>query len=161
MAQIRLRTLLKEDELYRDWFKRIPELEGLITTPPWRLYIQAEEDGRWARGDIRTYAKAYDEVKSRLSDAWDMTIHCKARQFKPPVVRKGQATFWLPMPEEHGWCSLCRRPVIFRTFSRHPALRYGCDPTVTRCTICGIQENSMTIIRSPLPWPAKSAKPSP
>jgi hypothetical protein len=155
MEQIRLRTLLKEDEIFREWFKRPPTIEGLSTTPPWRLYIQAEEGGRWARGDLRTYAKAYAEVNSRLRDAWDMTIHCKSRLFKPPVIKKGKATFWLPTPEGHDWCCYCRRAVVFRTFTHHPAIKYGCDPEILRCTICGARQISMPRTNSILPWPAK------
>lgn len=157
MEQIRLRTLLKEDELFRVWFMKPPTLTALVHTPPWRIYIQAEQGGRWARGDIPSYAKAVAQINSRLRDAWDMTIHCKPQQFKPPVVRKKGHTFWLPLPEGHEWCSLCRRAVIFNTFNKHPALKFGCDSTVPRCTICGMKQESMRRFPSELRWPAKLA----
>lgn len=157
MQQMRLRTLLKEEPIFLAWFMKPPTITNFHAGPPWRLYVQKTQGGPWARGDLPSYVKAYTQVKLRLPEAWDLAIHSKGQHFKPPTVQKGTKKYWLPMPEGHAWCSLCRRPVVFKTFTKHPALKYGCDPTFPRCSICGMQQGSMRRFPSPLSWPVTLA----
>lgn len=152
--QIRLRTLLKEDTIYKQWFMKPAEITIFHSTPPWRIFVQKEEGGPWARGDAPTYAKAYTAVKLRLPDVHDMTIHSKAQRFRPPVIKVGGKRVYLPMPDGHDWCELCRRPTVFRYFKKHPSIG-AVDPEQLRCTICGIRKEALKRYRSPLSWPAK------
>lgn len=51
-----------------------------------------------------------------------------------------------PAEEPHNWCTYCRRPVVFRWFKSHRALRTAglqdmVDPADRRCTICGARES--------------------
>ena len=153
--QIRLRSLLKQDEIYRQWFMKPAVITIFHSSAPWRLYVQAEESGPWARGDTRSYAKAYTGVKLRLPDAHDMAIHSKAQRFRPPVIKVAGRRMYSPMPEGHDWCELCRRPTVFKRFRKHAAIGFV-DPEELRCTICGIRRESLTKYpRSAMSWPAK------
>jgi len=156
-AQIRLRTLLKEDRIYRAWFQKVPTLTIMYSAPPWRLYVQKEKDGPWSRVDLRGYVKAYTQVRLRLPEVWDMCIHSKGQRFKPPIVRKGTKRVYAPMPEGHLWCELCRRPTVFKKFRKHPALKYMDNSDEIRCSICGAKASSMGKYKSPLTWPIQSS----
>lgn len=156
MEQIRLKTLLAKDKFYTAWFSRVPKLTTFHTTPPWRLYVQREEKGSWARVDIEAFSKAYNEVKRRLPDTWDMAIHCKPQGFLPPVLKSSGKHVWLPMPDGHNWCEYCRRPTVFRFFKRHPAIKQVITTDELRCCICGARLENMKKIKTPLTWPVGS-----
>lgn len=155
LPQIRLRTLLKEDTFYKQWFMRPPTITVHHTLPPWRLFVQAEQGGRWQRVDLPGYVKAYAQVKLRLPDAWDMTIHCKPQGFRPPVLRVDNKKQYMGMPQDHTWCVHCRRPTIFKYFTKHPNLPYRCDPEESRCGICGARRSTMKEFHSTLAWPLR------
>lgn len=139
MSQLRLIDLLREDPGFLAWTKRVPELKAVTSTPPWRLFIQKEEGGRWARKDFPSYPEAYDALKLRLPSCYDAAIHCKPHPFAPPIFKKGEKKFRMKMPAGHEWCSHCRRPTVFRFFGNsHPNLGRLYD-TYLRCTICGIR----------------------
>jgi hypothetical protein len=157
--QIRLRTLIGQDPLYKAWFMKPATLTSLCSTPPWRLFVQLEADGRWAKVDLPSYAKAYAQVRLRLPDAYDMAIHCKPQEFKPPVVKIGERRLYWPCPDGHEWCGLCRRPTVFRFFSRHPAMKYPVSSEESRCSICGVRKTFLKRFKTTLQWPLKTASP--
>lgn len=152
MEQIRLRTLLKEDELYRKWFLKEPKIRVLHSTPPWRLFVQRDRGGRWARVDLPAYTKALGAVKLKLPDVWDMAIHCKPQAFNPPQVKLKGKKVYLPMPPGHRWCVYCRRPTRFLYFEHHPNMKHV-NPEEKRCLICGARALGMPEFDSPLSWP--------
>jgi hypothetical protein len=50
-----------------------------------------------------------------------------------------------PSEESHTWCTYCRRPVVFRWFLNHHAIKAAglhnmVDTSSRRCTICGVRE---------------------
>lgn len=156
---------LLEDPIYKAYFCKVPKLpKTSSTTPPWRLYIQRKGETRWRRRDFDTYSAAFKVLKKLLKEdkVKDAAIHCRRMSFAPPVrmmkirgkyVRGSdgvsrQATKrvdWEPkIPadifDEHEWCPWCRRPSVFKYYSRHHALgQLGMtiDPSVPRCVICG------------------------
>ena len=152
VEQMRLRTLLKEDEFYRRWFQKVPTITVKHHTPPWRLFIQKEKGGPWMRLDLPEYVKAYAAVRSKLSVYWDMTVHSKPQAFRPPVVKISGKRYYLPMPEGHDWCVYCRRPTVFDYFVYHHTM-VACNQNEERCSICGGRKEGMTQYHSPLAWP--------
>ena len=159
--QVRLSSLLRRDQFFRSWFQKPPTLHIAHALPwsPWRLYIQEKKDGRWAKADFRGYVRAYTELRLRLPEVWDITLHSKAQHFQPPILRIGEDRYYNPVPIAHRWCSLCRRPTMFLYFSRHPALPgIKLDNQVRRCKICGIRENNLKKFPTPLVWPVQSGK---
>ena len=153
--QVRLRTLLKEDELYRRWFMKIPTLTVLQRegATPWRLFVQREEDGPWSRVDLRTYNRAYAEARVRLPEVWDMAIHCRPQAFRPPIVKLGKLRSWLPVPLGHRWCVYCRRGTTFAYFTHHHNMKYDVNPEELRCRICGARAQGMKNFEAMLAWP--------
>jgi hypothetical protein len=137
--QIRLRTLLKDDVYYRQWFQKEPTIRVYHTKPPWRLFVQKEKGGSWFKRDYRTYPEAYAAVRLKLSEYWDMTIHCKPQSFKPPVVKVGKQKVWNPLPPGHLWCAYCRRPTVFKFYRRHPNMGVVMEGEM-RCQICGVRD---------------------
>lgn len=166
---IRLIELL-DDKRYREYFLKVPALPQVKRiAPPWRLYVQRETDGPWARKEFNTYREAFQNLKSRyLKESHDACIQSKGTAFDPPyrivkVTRGGivqmtkgpnpqpitRVVIWKPQlpPDEtaHRWCPYCRRPTIFGWFSHHHAFPRGTtlayDPSLKRCTICGASEN--------------------
>lgn len=161
VEQIRLIELLREDALYKQWFMKPAKLKiPRGTSPKWRLFVQKEKGGRWARADFETYAEAYTALRLRLPNLWDATIHSKVQAFRPPVVRIGDKKHRMPMPPGHDWCEQCRRPVVFRYFRKHPNLSLPLTTEFLRCSICGMRQVAMRRYRSRLSWPAKSGKSS-
>lgn len=158
---------LLEDKTYKKFFQTVPKMPDVSNrlSPPWRVYIQRDTDGPWARKEFWSYAEAYRWLKPRLSDLHDATIQSKGIAFKPPnkivkvsrggkpvlivtpngPVQKTQLIVWKPRlePEDgiHTWCCYCRRPTIFRWFTKHHNFRKDVfDPTLKRCPICGASE---------------------
>ena len=161
VEQIRLRTLLKEDEFYRKWFMKPPKIKVSHHTPPWRLMVQKEKGGRWYLKDLPEYAQAFGVVKLRLSEYWDMTIHCKPQGFKPPVLKISGKRIWAPMPLGHRWCMYCRRPTVFRCFRKHPNSKLILSIEEERCSICGARATPMPTFQSTELWPLHAAQSSP
>jgi hypothetical protein len=165
---------LLEDKQYKEFFLKQPEMPSVIRQNPhlrpWRVYIQREADGPWAKKDLRTYTEAFQLFKHYRPDIHDAAICSRSIGFAPPhrlvrikgqyreIVHKGKKTtvqvtklvVWKPKlpPEEgsHTWCTYCRRPTIFRYFSKHHAFT-GSELQISqeylRCTICGIREDGM------------------
>lgn len=146
ILQITIRELLK-DPLYKKWFSTVPKLPpDSAHTPPWRIYVQAEEGGSWARTETGGYVKAYRYVAKHIRDYHDICIQSKRHEFRPPVVKDkstGKRHYW-PCPVGHRWCPYCRRPTVFTYFSRHHLFsgRNGFSTGTSgykRCVICGIR----------------------
>jgi hypothetical protein len=159
---------LLEDPIYLKYFRTVPHLPaGPRMSEPWRVYVQLEVDGPWARKHFWTYKEAYRWLKPKLEGYHDATIQSKGVAYKPPMkivkvsrrgvpvmintpsgpVQKTTEIVWKPhLPEGetmHTWCCYCRRPTIFKWFSKHHAFRGTnqlFDPTLRRCTICGASE---------------------
>lgn len=165
-------TLLEllDDKRYREFFLKLPVLPDLPrTAPPWRLYVQRDSSGPWARKDFETYRDAFRMLKTKyLKTAHDATIQSKGTAFDPPhrvvkVTRGGvvlmakganpvpvtKVVLWKPLlpgdEAPHRWCPYCRRPTIFAWFSTHHAFpkhaAVQLNPGLLRCTICGVSEN--------------------
>lgn len=155
---------LIDDPTYRKFMHRLPNL-GPHTQPPWRLYVQREMDGPWGKKDFEEYEEALNTLKRFLDrGVHNATIQCRPTGFKPPrkivrVTRDGRPVMikrggkeipktqlipWRPKVStdqaSHTWCPYCRRPTIFRWFTKHHALPPEFDPSVQRCTICGVSE---------------------
>jgi hypothetical protein len=163
---------LLKDKQYKEFFLKQPQMPTIFQRnpqlTPWRVYIQRETDGPWAKKDLHTYTEAFELFRRFKPNIHDASITCRSVAFAPPyrfvrvrgqyreVVRKGKKTtvqvtklvVWKPKlpPEEgaHKWCTYCRRPTIFRYFSKHHALG---DMSISqehlRCSICGIREDGM------------------
>jgi hypothetical protein len=179
--QIRFRDLLEENRAFRDFCKTIPKTPFHRSGKPWRVYVQLEAGGRWARRDFARYSEAFNFAVRLMRDRspWDLAIHCRNRSTPMPgrwvnLTRDGKPVYltvgkgkekqyvlrdgkkvrkqkFVPMhlPPGHEWCRYCRRPTIFRWFSKHHAFDMTDPSTVfhpsyLRCTICGVSENSIT-----------------
>lgn len=155
---------LLEDKRYKEYFLKAPGMPPVYRQQqmlPWRVYIQREADGAWAKKDLPTYVEAFRLFKKYRPNIHDAAITSRSVAFAPPhrfvrikgkyVVHKGKKTqvtklvVWRPQlpPEEsaHNWCTYCRRPTVFRYFSKHHA--FGNSMPISqeelRCTICGIR----------------------
>lgn len=150
--QVPLRQLLKAPD-YRKWFGTKPQLTVVTSTQPWRLFVQREQGGRWAKADLDTYSQAYAGVKSRLSECYDMTIHSKAQAFRPPIVRVNGKKSWMPCPDGHHWCVYCRRPTVFAYYEKHPAMPGMILATYERrCSVCAARQAGMSNYRAKTSW---------
>jgi len=153
VEQITLRELLR-DPIYRKWLAKKPKIRVVHSTPPWRLYVQKEQGGKWARVDIPGYAKAYGAVSSKLSEYYDMALSCKPQAFRPPIVRVGKKRYYYPSPPGHRWCGYCRRPTIFKRFTKHHAHKGRILPDYeVYCSICGARGAGQKQYKSTLTWP--------
>lgn len=158
---------LVKDPTYRKFLETKPKTpkisrdKRMQTSPPWVVFVQREPDGPWAKKECWKYSEAFKVFKHWLKKgAHDATIHNKRVPTKPPsrLVRiKGkyvtgsdgkrrQATTyvtWKPklLPEDpiHYWCMYCRRPTVFKYFTKHKRIGVV-DSTVRRCCICGSSE---------------------
>lgn len=159
MQQIRLRTILANDPVFKKWMAKNPLLPERPGPLPWRLYVQREEGGGWAYKDFPLYTDAYNALAKRLSTAHDLALHCNPQAYRPPRLKVGKETTWWPRPSYHKWCPYCRRPVLLVNKRRHPA-----HPTIKRgepilmCGICGarwefIQQTMNNDFESSLVWP--------
>jgi hypothetical protein len=161
---ITLQDLLA-DKQFREYFTTKPIMPGPVhqDAMPWRVYVQRQLDGGWAKKEFHTYIEAFRFLKPRLKGVHDAAIQSKGIAWSPPhkVVRitrggkpvkddKGKPVLrrivWQPsLPpgeEPHTWCTYCRRPTVFRWYSRHHAFPRGYEFTTPyqRCTICGASE---------------------
>lgn len=161
---------LLEDEQYKKYFlTRPPMPQAPRIAPPWRLYVQLEPGGRWAKRDAFDYKEAVVAfARLRKRGLHDASITCRPIAWDPPsrIVRvkgkfaknsKGELVqvtrevFWKPKvpadEEQHLWCPYCRRPTIFRPFATHHAFageyKMMMDPGASRCTICGIRREGL------------------
>lgn len=159
-----LRELLA-DKIYKEFFTTPPEMP-VIPVPElqrWRVYVQRETGGKWAKKDFVRYRDAFKFLKPRLREVHDATIQSRGIAFPPPArvvkIRKNgqllrddkgklilRRIVWQPIlpeaEEPHRWCPYCRRPTVFGWFSKHHAFPPGFefDLAIQRCTICGISE---------------------
>ena len=161
---------LLEDKTYREWFLKPPPMPVVykqIGAQPWRVYLQIDE--RWRKKDAGTYREAFGIFKDYKHLARDAAIVSKSVAFSPPhrmarirgkyvidkrTGKKVQVTklvVWSPKvpmdeAEMHTWCPYCRRPTVFKYFSRHHAFT-GFNTlnlnTTMRCTICGIRREGL------------------
>lgn len=136
----------------------------MCQSKPWVVYVQMESGGPWAKKEFWKYSKAFKFFKYWVitKKCYDATINNKRIAFDPPgrlarikgkyiTGRDGvrrQATKWVTwtLPAalaadqpDHFWCRYCRRPVVFKYYSRHKRLG-PVDPGVSRCCICGASE---------------------
>lgn len=139
---------------------RVSRDPNRASSPPWRVYVQREVDGKWGYKDFWKYSQAFKFFRAWLKKgAHDATINNKRVGFDPPqqlarikgkyvVGSDGQrrqatkyVTWKLPISlqmdqPEHHWCKYCRRPTVFKIYSKHPRLG-EVDPGLPRCCICG------------------------
>lgn len=162
---------LLEDPIYKKYFLTPPKLPKVPRiNPPWRVYVQLEQGGPWSKSkrDFWKYSEAFAFLKPLLKEGrlHDGAIVCKPKSFAPPkklVKIKGkfvttsrgtreQATKYIyhfpPIPADeahHTWCGYCRRPTVFKTYTKHHAFKHAdaFAPFRRRCSICGASEEGM------------------
>ena len=118
-----------------------------------RLWVQREEGGGWAKKDYATYAEAYRGLRLRLPNCHDATIGSIITFFRPPKLKTKSGITMLPTPPGHRWCCLCRRPTVFDYFSEHHAFPGRFIPSYDiRCGICGHRGVSMPRYDSTAMW---------
>lgn|SRR5690606_7284549 len=174
---ITIHELLK-DPTYRKFFCKVPKLPAHYRpeNKPWRLLVLKRGSNRWAMKRFSTYQEAFAVLKKLLPTLQDAALGCPGFDFEPPlktVKIKGKfhttesgkkipvtrQMVWkptIPMDEiePHHWCPYCRRPTIFRLFDTHQMLtskKLGgvmIDPTLLRCTICGVSERLVNLRRA-------------
>lgn len=130
-------SMLLEDAAFRTWFNRKP---ADVPNQNWMVYVQEKEEGPWARMKVKSWKKGMKFVNKHLGEYYDMTLNCANWQFRPPVVRRGTAKvyYWPADRTDHYWCGGCRRPTLFRYFTKHHAFRtFKPIPHKLRCSICG------------------------
>jgi hypothetical protein len=141
---------LLDNKLYREWFYTKPPVANIkAPTYRWIVYAQKKEGGSWAKVDKPSYRTALKTVDQLLElDYWDLAIHSRRRAYPRPT--KMHPRTGLParmkLPGGHVWCPYCRRPVLFKWFSKHHAFRsidQKFDPSKLRCTICGISDSGI------------------
>lgn len=158
---------LVKDPTYRKFLETKPKLPAHMRnpesgqTPPWVVYVQKKTDGPWGKREFWKYSEAFHFFKKALkAGVHDVALNNKRYPYPAPerLARikgkyvlgsdgvKRQATKyikWLPKLEpgdpDHHWCMYCRRPTVFKVFSRHKRLG-PVDASVLRCCICGASE---------------------
>jgi hypothetical protein len=169
---------LVKDPHYARYLKTKPVLpdiaarKGWNPSPPWVVYVQRQSDGPWGKKEFWKYKKALAFLERALElGVHDAALNCKRMGFTPPIrfarVRgkyvvgsdgeRRQATkriWWQPRlmegDAEHQWCMYCRRPTVFKYFSRHKRLG-SVDSSVMRCSICGASERIATMSKGRKP----------
>jgi len=170
---------LLKDPAYRRFITRLPEVptpaNNKVLSPMWVVYVRLKPDSPWKRKSFRSYKKAFKFFnKARKVGVYDLAINNKRIYYDPPsrFVRikgkfvigsdgvKRQATKlveWKPRlsaeDADHEWCGYCRRPVEFKYYNKHAAIKrpdslwdIPLDNSVRRCCICGASE------RIAIPW---------
>lgn len=170
MITLPMMTFEEQLEMYpqlKEYFTTkvsVPDLPRL--TPPWRVYAQRTNGGRWAKKDFDRYVPAFKFWKANRSKFHDISITCKVQPWEPPgrivrltrggqplMVKTGrgksiQATRLIPIkaPADHEWCMYCRRFTVFTWFSKHHTftgnMQFLMDQAAVRCTICGIRRST-------------------
>lgn len=154
IEQVRFKDLLKEP-VYRRWILK-DRPNHPVARRPWRVFVQVERGGKWAKKDFARYRDALKFAASWVKrDAWDLAIHHAPSELPMPVLkravgkRKGitvwRKTLWMELPQAmeiaatHDWCGLCRRPTVFRRYRKHHAFPRGlpANPDQLRCCVCG------------------------
>lgn len=176
MSMLTIHDLL-EDATYRAYIKRRPHLPAHYTPDklPFRLMVKLKGEPQWRMRRFGTYDEMFLAFKKLLPKLQDAALQIPGTGDTPPnrVVKikgkfftngKGerlQVTKLVPWQpkipadefEEHHWCNYCRRPTVFKRFTRHHALSarktggVPIDPSLHRCTICGASENIVNIRR--------------
>jgi hypothetical protein len=141
---------LLTDPRYKEFFLTVPKLEVRAGQKPWRLIIQREADGPWAKKEFEKYADAFRFLRPYLRGGklHDGAIQSRGVAYAPParivkvtkggkpvmakspggqLVQKTALVVWKPRvpasEEAHIWCTYCRRPTVFRWFRTHHLLR--------------------------------------
>ena len=165
---ITMSELLK-DSTYRKFLETKPNTPKIsrdpnrASSPTWVVYVQREQGGGWGKKEFWKYSKAlkfmYYWVLER--GAYDAALNNKRHPTDPPMrlarikgkfVRGSDGVLrqvtkyvkWvcraIPLDgPEHRWCMYCRRPVVFKFYTKHKRLGVV-DPGVKRCCICGASE---------------------
>lgn len=160
---------LLEDKVFREFMLTAPKTPKVARheslAPMWWVYVQKTADSRWRRKGFKKYKKAYKFMKLALESGYhDASITNRRIDFDPPkrwvriknkfvvgsdgVRRQAKKQVdWRPKlpPDEteHHWCRFCRRPTVFKHYSKHHALpSFGNSLSwdVRRCCICGGSE---------------------
>lgn len=155
---------LLEDRAYYNYIMTKPHTPevagGKHMVGQWAVYFRKDNQSPWKRKSFYKYKKAL-KFFFQVHEAgyYDFALANRRLSFKPPkrVVRikgkymtnskgeKVQVTKlvkWKPKlsgdEQEHLWCGYCRRPTLFKYFSKHHALKVPeVDSGVTRCAVCG------------------------
>lgn len=164
---IQMSELIK-DPFYKAFIDRTPELPDIATnkslqvSPPWVVFVQRKGEGPWGKRSFWKYKKALKFFYRALElGVHDVALNNKRIPTPPPHrmvrikgkylmvrgkrVQQTKRVWWKPKTEllleqpQHYWCLYCRRPTVFKYFSRHK-LRGVVDSSVMRCTICGASE---------------------
>jgi hypothetical protein len=147
--QMRMIDLL-DDKTFKEFFRTKPKVPPHLQGQEcWRVFVQREAGGKWAKRDFDSYPAAANFAISLLrKGAWDLAVHCRSVSYGPPgrwvnltkngkpvyltdannkpVLRGGQKVrkqrfVAMHVPPGHVWCPHCRRPTIFRWFRSHHA----------------------------------------
>lgn len=157
---------LMQDPVYAAYLDSTPDQpahskdDQVMPSPPWVVYVQREPDGKWGKKEFWRYKPALKFMKFALSrGVHDAALNNRRLGFDPPYrfarirgkyvvgsdgIRRQakKRVWWKPRTEllmdqpEHHWCRYCRRPTIFKHYSKHRVIG-ACDPNVPRCNICG------------------------
>ena len=157
---------LLRDSVYAKFLEAEPDMPKhlsdprMVSSPPWVVYIQKTGEGPWGKRSFWKYKKALKFMKKWLKKGChDAALNNMRVGYEPPYrlarikgkyvvgsdgIRR-QATTRIPWKvptallldqPEHHWCKYCRRPTIFKFYSKHK--RLGSVTTdVPRCCICG------------------------
>lgn len=137
---------LMDDPIFRQWTTTKPKAPEYAN---WRVYAQRIEDGPWAKRDFKSWKKALKFQLKGYKRWHDCALISRNWESKPPIVArkegKRRVRRWyqtLLRVEGHHWCGFCRRPTVFRCFSKHHAFQGRPPlPYVVRCSVCGISQD--------------------
>lgn len=163
---IPMSELVKEPG-YRKFLETMPKTpiisrdKAVQKSPPWVVYVQIESGGKWGKKEFWKYTKAFKFFRACMKQGvHDATINNKRVPTPPPsrmvrikgkyitgsdgVRRQATTSVEWQMPAllradypDHHWCLYCRRPVLWKFYSKHPRLG-PVDPFIPRCCICGV-----------------------
>lgn len=160
---------LLEDKTFRKFFEKQPTIPDLSRNiPPYRLWVQREARGKWLRKNTGSYQSGVRWFLEHINEIHDGALAIPSTQSAPPnrlvkVKRNGvlltkagsdgvvrpvvKEVPWHFRPPEgerkHIWCPYCRRPTVFTWFSKHHNMPNVLQPEYSRCTICGLREDSV------------------